>query len=167
MKLLPFEDFYINTNLKPGEVQSSLEKEVEPDKEFSFKNLFITTSDYYFSGYVVNGTFEFKRIISYRNSFLPQIKGSTEAWLNGSRVHIKMRMHTAVIIFMCIWLGFTALFGIGFLIQEMNKRPFEIADLTPCGMFLFGYLLTMGCFKYESVKAKDKLLELLAGNIKQ
>jgi hypothetical protein len=165
MKLLPFEDFYINTNLKPEEVQSSLEKEVEPVQGFSFKNLFTKTSGYYFSGYVVNGTFEFKRVISYRNSFLPQIKGSTEAWLNGSRVHVKMGMHTAVIIFMCIWLSFAALFGIVFLIQETNKGPFKIVDLVPFAMFLFGYLLSLGGFKYESIEAKNKLVELLNGDI--
>ena len=164
MKFLPFENFYIITNLKPEQVQARLEKEVEPNKGFSFSNLF-SRSDRAFTGYIVNGTFEFKRIISYSNSFLPQIKGSTEPWMNGSRVHIKMRMHNAVIGFMCLWLGMALLFGVGFLVQELNKGPFEVVDLAPFLMFGFGYVLATGGFKFESTKAKNMLLEILNGTI--
>ena len=74
MPFLPFENFYIITDLKPDEVQARLEKEVEPDKGFSFSGLF-SRSDRNFTGYVVNGTFEFKRVINYRNSFLPPNQG--------------------------------------------------------------------------------------------
>ncbi|MGZ3871947.1 MAG: hypothetical protein ACXVJD_03460 [Mucilaginibacter sp.] len=165
MKFLPFEDFYIITGLKPGQVQERLEKEVEPDMGFSFKKLFSPQSGRYFTGYVVNGTFGFKRIIQHRNSFLPQIKGSTEAWLNGSRVHVKMSMHIGVTIFMCIWLGFALLLGFGFFIQEIRTAPFKIEDLAPFGAFLFGYLLSLGGFKYESIKAQKKLFELLNGEL--
>jgi hypothetical protein len=165
MNFLPFENFYIITSLKPEEVQDHLQEIVEPDKGFSFSNFLSSSSGYYFTGYVINGTFEFKRIINNRNSFLPQIKGSTETWLNGSRVHIIMRMHIGVTIFMCMWLGFALLFGVGFLIQETKKGPFKIVDLAPFGMFLFGYLLSLGGFKYESNKAKNKLVDLLNGDI--
>ena len=64
-----------------------------------------------------------------------------------------------------MWLGFALIFGIGFLIQETNKGPFKIVDLVPFGMFLFGYLLSLGGFKYESIKARNKLVELLNGEI--
>lgn len=165
MKFLPFENFYIISCLKPEQVQACLQNEVEPNKAFSFSGLFSSSSDCYFTGYAINGTFEFKRIITNRNSFLPQIKGTTEAWVNGSRVHVTMKMHIGVIIFMCMWLGFALIFGIGFLIQETNKGPFKIVDLVPFGMFLFGYLLSLGGFKYESIKAKNKLVELLNGEV--
>src|SRR6202012_905244 len=129
MKLLPYENFHIITLLKPAKVQGCLEREVEPDAGFSFKGVFSSPSAVYFSGYVVNGTFEFKRIINYRNSFLPRIKGSTESWISGGRVHVKMKMHIAVTIFMCIWLSFALFGGIEILLQELKEGQFVIADL--------------------------------------
>ena len=167
MNFFPYENFYIISDLKPEQVQEHLQKEVEPVKGFSFRNIFSGSSESYFSGYVVNGTFEFKRIINYRNSFLPQIKGSTETWINGSRVHVKMGMHIAVTVFICIWLGTALLFGVGFLVQELSKGPFEITDLFPFAMFVFGYILATAGFKYESNKAKNKLVEILNGIIVQ
>jgi len=75
---LPFEFFYIVTNLKPEEVQARLEKEIAPLRGFNLKYLFESDPNFYFKGYSVNGTFEIQRIISHRNSFLPQIKGTTQ-----------------------------------------------------------------------------------------
>jgi hypothetical protein len=167
MIFLPFENFYIITSLNPEQVQDYLQQEVEPGNGFSFKSIFSSSSDKYFSGYVINGTFEFKRVISYRNSFLPQIKGSTEAWINGSRIHVTMRMHIAVIIFMCMWLGGVGLAGVGILLRSFSKGVFEPTTLIPFGMFLFGYVLATGGFKYESSKARNKLVELLNGEIAQ
>jgi hypothetical protein len=34
-------------------------------------------------------------------------------------------------------------------------------------MFLFGYLLIMGAFKFESIKAKKKLAEIFRGIIEE
>jgi hypothetical protein len=168
MKFFPFENFYIITKLQVAEVQHRLENEVEPDTGFSFKDLFSSaSSSLYFSGYVLNGTFKFKRVINYRNSFLPEIKGSTETYLDGSRVHVKMRLNTAVLLFMCVWLGGVTLAGIGIMVSSIIDRKFEWAMLLPLGMFAFGYTLATGGFKYESQKAKSKLLEILEGKMEE
>jgi len=167
MKYLPYEDFHIITPLKPAEVQALLAKETEPVKQFSFSTLFSRSSGYYFSGYVVNGMFEISRVIDYRNSFLPQIKGSTEAWLNGSRLHITMQLHPAVMAFMFIWMGGVGLAAVAVISAGFSERSFEPLSLIPLAMFLFGYLLSTGGFKYESRKAKAKLIDLLSGHIEQ
>jgi hypothetical protein len=168
MLLLPYENFYIITKLKPEEVQSRLEQEVSPGNNSFFKNPFGSSSiSTYFEGFAVNGHFEFKRSINYRNSFLPEIKGSTEACLNGSRVHIKMSMFIFVTIFICIWLSIAAFAGLAMVIQEINKGNFSAVVFAPFLMFLFGYLLTIGSFKYESRKAKAKLLEMLDGEVER
>lgn len=164
MKFFPYEDFYIITSLKPEEVETRLQSEMEPNRGFSLGKPF-SSSNRYFSGYVVNGVFEFKRIISYRNSFVPQIKGSIEPWLNGSRMHVTMTMQIFVNVFMGMWLGSCLVFGLFYLIQELNNGPFQIVDMVPFGMFLFGYVLCTGGFKYESSTAKDKLLKMLNGVI--
>ena len=76
-----------------------------------------------------------------------------------------MNLHIAVTLFMCVWLGFALIFGIGFLVQEINKGPFEFVDLAPFLMFVFGYVLATGGFKYESIKARNMLLATLNGTI--
>jgi hypothetical protein len=165
MKLLPYDKLCIVTSFSPAEVQDRLQLEVKEQEGFSFKNLFSTSSDKYFSGYVTNGNFEFKRIITYRNSFLPIIKGQIRSWPNGTIVYVKMGLHPAVAVFMCIWLGGVGAACISILISGMLYNDFTPAMLIPFGMFAFGYALTMGGYLAERNKAKDKLLEILAGQI--
>jgi hypothetical protein len=166
MKFLPYEDFYIITGLKPNEVQQRLENEVSPGDGRLFKfGSFSSPSGTYFEGFAVNGMFEVKHSISYRNSFLPQIKGTTEAYLNGSRVHVKMKMLAFVTVFMCFWMSFVTLAAVVVLSTAISKKQFNAVALMPFVMFLFGYALTMGGFKYESRSAKYKLLEILDGEI--
>lgn len=165
MILLPYENFYIITKLKPEEVDSKLQQEVSPPRPIFNFSLFSSSQNTYFEGYAANGTFEIKRAINYRNSFLPQIKGTIEAWPGGSRVHIKMSMMILVTIFMCFWLSFAAIAGFAFLNQEINKEHYSAGDFAPFGMFFFGYALAMGGFKYESRKAKAFLMEMLDGKI--
>jgi len=165
MNFLPFEHFSIVTSLSPAQAQERLEQEVSADTGFSFNKLF-SSPDKYFSGYVANGTFEIKRIINYRNSFLPVIKGSIEFDIDGSRIQVKMQPHILVIVFMCIWLSGTLIGGLAFLTQQLHSSSnFDVTALMPFGMFIFGYLLAMGGFKYEVPKARIKLVELLGGSL--
>ncbi|MGN8067468.1 hypothetical protein [Mucilaginibacter sp. 22184] len=164
MRLLPYENFYIVTQLKPAEVQERLATEIEPVTPFTFRKLFVRKSAYFFKGYVEDNRFKIIRIIFHRNSFLPFIKGSTESYLTGNRVHIIMYMHILVTLFMCIWFGMT---GFGAIIYLTGATPnkFSPPPLIALSMFLFGYGMMIGAFKYESIKAKDKLLELFEGEI--
>lgn len=66
---------------------------------------------------------------------------------------------------MCIWLGILGIAGIGVVIDNVHKGDFKSSLLLPIGMFMFGYLLPMGGFKFESRKAKAKLIEILEGGI--
>ncbi|WP_448703009.1 hypothetical protein ACFGVR_11715 [Mucilaginibacter sp. AW1-3] len=183
MKYLPYENFYIVTTLKPDEVQERLGLNVttlKPDEVqerwgqnvqavwgFSFNNAFSQSYNTPFSGYVVNGTFEFTRNINYYNPFLPLIKGTTEACTNGSRVHVKMRLHLFVMIFICLWLGATGLFGIPIFIICLIHLNLATPALIPFGMFIFGSVVVTASFKYESGIAKGMLLEILGGRIEE
>ena len=165
MQFLPYESFYIITKLKPDEIQARLEKIVSQDDNsvFSFRNWTSTTRDTVYKGYAVNGAFEVERNIGYRNSFNPEIEGHTQANVGGSRIEIKMRLKIFVIVFLFVWLGIA---GIGSLksIPELLSAQRTGSDLIPFGMFVFGYLLTLGGFKYESIKSKSFLLVYLKAN---
>jgi len=69
MKWLPYENFYIDTNLKPDAAQRALGTEVGPDPGLTFRNIFSERSGLYFVGNIGNGIFQIRRQIYYRNSF--------------------------------------------------------------------------------------------------
>jgi len=164
MILLPYENFYIKTKFKADEVEELLRQQASPGNG-SFLSLFKNTSDTYFEGFAVNGIFELKRNINYRNSFLPQITGTIEQCPDGSRVHVKMTMWAFVTVFMCIWLGFALIAGFGLVFQAIGQGKLIPVDFAGFGMFLFGYALMMGAFKFESIKTRTCFLELLEGRI--
>lgn len=56
MNYLPFEDFYINSQLKPAEVRERLENETAIKEGFSFYDLFDSLPDQYFIGYITDST---------------------------------------------------------------------------------------------------------------
>jgi len=165
MLLLPLEKFCIDTLLTPTEVQEKMDSVVGRKEGFSFTTVFSKSSYKYFSGSVVKGQFEIKRVINYRNSFFPVINGNVEAIPDGSIVDIKMGLHPFVAVFMCLWFGGVAIAVISLIIGSIASGEFLPALLIPCGMLPFGYLLMIGAFTIERNRAKEKLLEVLEGHI--
>jgi hypothetical protein len=164
MKYLPYERFYIDTQLKPNEVQKAMEKEISP-RSNRFLDFGRSTGGTYFKGYVMNGEFQFEPDISGRNSFNPQIKGSISAYENGSRVIVKMTLNPAVWIFISFALFFLAIAGLSIVISEIMNAQIGFRFFAPLLMFASIYLVATLCYKSESIPAKDKLTGLLEGKI--
>ena len=156
MKFLPTENITYKTRLKEEELMRRLSEFIEPEKTFRFGNF---RSDYRkpYEGQINGHTFNIKRIISYRNSFLPRIYGIIERDFDGMTIKVKMRLHIFVIVFLCVWCGGLGLGCIAFLTQAFSKSDFNLATLIPFGMLIFVYALTMGGFKHESNKSKKDL----------
>jgi hypothetical protein len=74
MKWLPYENFYIDTNLKPDAAVAAPAQEVSSDTGFSFTTMFSQRSDSYFLGSFENDNFRIKGQVYNRNSFLPILK---------------------------------------------------------------------------------------------
>lgn len=166
MLFLPFESFYISSPLKPGEIEQRLGAEVERPKGFTFLSIFRQqSSDRYFTGYVDSHRFEIKPAFVGRDSFIPEISGTIETQLNGSLLKVKMRLSSFVFAFMFLWLGIAGLAGLWMVFTGFTKEPFTSDSLAPLLIFLFGYLLMMGCFNYHSWSAKNKSCEILDGEI--
>ena len=159
MKFLPTECFTYKTRLKESEIISRLSDHIEPEKTFRF-GIFGSGSTKNYEGQINGQTFYIKRIISYRNSFLPRIYGIIERDLDGSIIKVKMKLHVVVKVFLCIWFGGVGLGCVAFLIQAFNKSAFDPMTLIPFGMLIFAYGLTMGGFKYESIKS-NKFLQAI------
>ncbi len=136
---------------------------MEPEKTFRF-NLFQKTAKPY-EGKIDGRTFQIRRLIRYRNSFRPEIKGEISPDVNGTTINVKMRLHMAVIVFICFWCGFVIYAFFGFL-QEARTDPKFMAFLfIPAGMLLFVYILTIAAFSHESSKSKKDLQQLFEAEI--
>ncbi len=163
MMLIPYERLTIKTTLRAGDALQRLEDSVEPRRYFRWWG----SGHKPYEGKVEGDRFTIARIIHYRNSFLPIIKGEIQSELGGCSIHITMYPHILVIAFMVLWLGgvgFAFLSFLGYFIssvQTSGQQPFSPAGLLlPAGMLAFGYVLFWGSFKFESVKSKAFFREL-------
>jgi hypothetical protein len=164
MKFLPAENITYKTKLKEDEILKRLSDNVEPEKIFRF-GMFISGSTKSYEGQINRQKFDIKRIIGYRNSFLPRINGIIEKDYDGMTIKVKMRLHTFVIVFLCIWCSFVGFGCITVLTQAFGSSEFNPAALIPFGMLIFMYALTMGAFKFESNKSKKDLQRIFEAEI--
>ena len=164
MKYLPADNITYKTKLKGAALIQRLEDSIEPERAFRF-GLFNRRETKPYQGKVVGHTFNISRIISYRNSFLPRISGSIENTFSGSLIRVKMRLHVAVIIFICIWGGIVGAVGIAFLSQSFGSTNFDPMMLIPLGMLLVFYVVIMLAFKYESKQSKADLESLFEAEV--
>lgn len=161
MMFLPYERFVIKTHLDPNTVLSKIDSIAErPTDRFS---LFYTNEGKPYLGNLKDNCFELNRYIHFRNSFLPVIKGRVNLDVHGSIIMVTMRLSICVIIFLSVCLGEIVYGSFSRLVETIQSGEFATVDLVvhPFGLLLFLYLFTMIFFKYESLKSKFFLTDLL------
>jgi hypothetical protein len=167
-KYLPFEELVYHSNLTKEELLKQLQNEIEVEKSFGFRaNNYCYSKPYV--GKIYKNSFEIKRAINYRNSFLPVIKGYIKDDLNGSKIDIKMSLTDIVKVFMIIWLGGVFLACLGVTYTLIFNNGFN----TEAGFFMFiPYLMLLGGigmvifgFKAESRKSVKDLKEILQAKL--
>lgn len=168
MKYLPFENITYETKLDSEEILSRINKIIEPKKTFRMRGVFGNNNHKPYEGSINGNSFSIIRIIGYGNSFLPRIKGNIEKGFGKTKVkvNVKMRLHSFVLIFVFIWCGGVGLAFLAFLTASLEKGTFDPTILIPFGMLLFVYGLATGGFKYESIKSKKYLAQLLEAEMK-
>lgn len=167
-KYLPIENYVLTTKLSPQEVHNRIAANIEPKAGIRLSLIPRNASKPY-EGQIYNNQFTINRIIDYKNSFLPIIKGSISTYLGQTQIAITMKPYTFVLIFMGVWMGgiMIACLGISIAVATKangffdNKLSFLI--FVPFIMLLFGALLTHFAFKMESKKARSFLANLLQG----
>lgn len=164
MKFLPYEHIIYKTRLKEEEIIRRLSDCIEPEKTFRIRFIGIRSKKPY-EGEINGLSFRMNRIINYRNSFLPRITGVIEKEFDGLRINVKMRLHIFVLVFLCVWCVGVGLGSLVFLTLAINHLVHVPMALIPLGMLVFSYLLTMGAFKFESIKSKKYLQEILEAEI--
>lgn len=158
MAFVPYEHFTVDTALPFNEAVERIAPLVEP-KRF-FRNPF-SRRHKEFEGAITAQDFKISRIIHYNNSFRPVIDGQFVRTPSGTRLTVKMTLHPFVIALWIFWLG---LMGLGFVMALL--RPYgKGIPLGLLAMMAFGYLLTIGAFKWEARKARNRLTQLFAEKI--
>jgi hypothetical protein len=167
IKYLPFENITYRTKLDSEEIIKRINDSIEAKKTFRILGIFGNSNHKPYEGNINGNSFNISRIIGYRNSFLPRIKGEIEKGYGSTSINVKMKLHPFVLAFMCVWCGGVGLGFIAFLNSSIEKETFEPTIFIPFGMLIFGYGLTTVGFKYESIKSKKYLAKLFDAEIKK
>lgn len=155
MPLLPFQRLEIHSPLPAEEAAERLAAQVEPLRWFRFKH-----GTCAFEGSVDGSEFRIRRVIGYRNSFLPQIRGTISPTATGSRIDCRLSLHPFVIAFMVIWFGAVIAIGGAFVFTPTEPGRSPWFRLIPVAMLVFGWILATGPFAFEANRARHLLTEL-------
>ena len=101
MKIFPYHTFTIFTPDTLPVVLQRMNEKVEAPQVFRFSRVHAP-----YQGTISEDSFQISRIIHYRNSFLPVIRGRFETHQNGTAVQVQMSLHPIVIAFLGFWFFF-------------------------------------------------------------
>ncbi|MDF3028410.1 MAG: hypothetical protein K0S23_2717 [Fluviicola sp.] len=169
---LPVENYIIHTKLSEEEIIQRLTELTKNTGSksnaslFGLGTLFGQKSGGPYEGKIQSKEFKISRIISYRNSFLPVIKGSISSFLNQREITISMGLNLVVKIFTIVWFSIVAISAFFILDKFLhtNENPF-LTNLFPLQMAVFGYVVMILSFKFESRKSKKDLKKLFEAEV--
>lgn len=145
------ENLVYKTKLTKEEAIKMIGYNVEKEKLFSFRSC-----KKCYVGNVEGNEFKIERVISYKNSFLPVIKGEIFMDFEGAKIKVDMKIHSSILVFMFIWCSIICFAGVACTYQLFTEE-FNLIFLMPFGMLLFVFLLFYGGFKFESKKSIEDL----------
>ncbi|WP_299780850.1 hypothetical protein [uncultured Formosa sp.] len=166
MKIIPSDKIEILTTFSNQEVRKILAENIRPKKRLriGFNN---SQNKELFEGKFEQNRFEIQKIITGRNSFIPQIKGQIQPNMNGTKLVADLRVHTSVVVFMIFWLtfvGFAFIMGI-FGVINQGVNPFLL--VFPLIMIAFGIGLINYGFNSQKDKSICDLKRIINGQIKE
>ncbi len=160
MWFLPYEQLKIRTYLNPDEVRQKLNGAVSPNRPwFPFGS-----SDKPFYGEINENYFRVRRIISYRNDFLPLIEGEIHPDGNGSVINLTIQIKKRTMAFFGLFfLGLIFfIFDLGRILTNFLTNP-GLAKLISIldGFFwislmlIVAYMMIFLSYQFEAIKAKN------------
>lgn len=159
MRWLPFQRFVIEVPATPDEVRRRLRAAVAPRGRVSPREL-------PFKGTVGERSFQLQLALDYflrgyRNAFAPVAHGNVEAGVLGTRVAVRMRLATAVLIFEIVWLAFAAVWTSIVLVATLRDAAPLWAPLFGFAFLGVGYGMMIAFFLHESRRMQDTFKRLL------
>jgi len=169
---LPLENYIIRTKLTEEEIIQRLNEFTKNTgvksnaSLFGLGTLFGQRSGGPYEGTITSNRFKISRIISYRNAFLPVIKGSISSFLNQREITISMGLNLFVKVFMIIWFTISIISTFFMLYSYLNdSHHFILKKFIPLQMVVFGYVMMILAFKFESRKSKKDLNALFEAEV--
>ncbi len=160
MQLLPYDTFTIQTQDSVSEVIRRLEAQIEARKAF---RSYFSRDHAPYEGRIDSTGFEIYRIIHYRNSFLPNIRGQFESLPNGTLIRVTMRLHPFVTAFLLFW--FLVWYGatIPIFLSGAMSGDVQSEALLFLGMPIV-ILFSFWCaFWYEANRSRQELRQVING----
>jgi hypothetical protein len=154
IRIVPYETFEVVTHLSSKDIVDRLRQNTEPKRWFRFSRIHQE-----FEGEIEDSSFSINRIIDYRNSFLPMLKGVIEGSSHGTIVKVRMLPNVFVLLFMTLWFG-----GIGtFACLALFSGPKAALPglIGPAVMLLFGSVLMNWAFWPEAKISRKKLIDIV------
>ncbi len=160
MKLLPYESFSIQTRDSLPLIKERLNSEVEiPKIRWGFSRHHAL-----YQGKVSETGFEITRIIHYRNSLLPVIRGTFHQESDGrTTIHIKMGIHPLVMAFLGFW--YLTWYSGVIPIVLTGAMPNEIALLF-IGLPIVILIVFWCAFWLEANRSRHEVAEIILGEIR-
>ena len=165
MKIFPQKNYTYKSKYTKTEVLDFLKNNIEKEKPFAVS---LTGPNYTkpYIGQILFNKFDIKRVIKYRNSFLPQITGEVIDEGTGSTIEVKMDLNMLIKVFIGLWLGIVGLVCIGATAAIiLTTIKLNIAMIAPYFMFLFGFFLVKLPFNFECKRSTTDLAMILKATI--
>jgi hypothetical protein len=152
MSLLPHRTLELRSGLSTTEAVDALANVVEAPRVVRFM-----PSARLFEGTVTGETFNIQRIIRYRNSSLPEIRGKIVADRLGCSISVTMTLPRLAVAFTALCFGGSAAAGLAAVVSSLRGSTPGDAVITLGAMLAFGWLLAMIGFFIEA-SAAERLL---------
>ncbi|MFV0530838.1 MAG: hypothetical protein ACK5MD_05310 [Flavobacteriales bacterium] len=166
MKIIPSDKIEILTALSNQEVRKILAENIRPKKvlKIGFNK---SQGKELFEGNFKQDSFEIQRIITGRNSFLPQIKGKIQPNINGTKLVVDLKVSTFVIVFILYGLTFVGFAFIMGIIGVINQETNPILLIFP--LIMIGFIIGLVHYGFNSQKDKSitDLKRIVNGQIKE
>lgn len=154
---MPFRTVEIRSPLSAAAVEERIGAIVQPRLR-GFRALTGSAATAPLHGEVAGRTFNVSRVIRYRNSFLPVIRGViAENIEGGTTIRLRMTLHPATAVFMLLWMGFVAV-----SLVPLAVKGAGLEALIPAAMLLFAVGLVSFGFYPEARKAERIIREAVS-----
>jgi hypothetical protein len=158
VRFLPYDTFTLQTPDPLPIVLNRLAAQIEPTKTVRWH---FSRHHLPYEGTLSEAGFQICRIIHYRNSFLPIIRGQFTSSPLGTSVHITMRLHPFVIAFSIFW--YLVWYACFFPIWSTGSMPTAFAWQF-LGMPIALLLVFWGAFWTEAFRSRSDLDQMIVGH---
>ncbi|MDY6939861.1 MAG: hypothetical protein SWY16_19685 [Cyanobacteriota bacterium] len=160
MKILPYDTLTVKTDRSLADIIHNLEVHIEEPQGIRWTP---RSDRALYSGTISESGFEIHRIIHYRNSFLPRIKGQFEPSRNGTIVRATLSLHPFITAFSIFWWCMWYSIAIPICLAGWLSDDIGLETILPLGMPIAIFFIFWCAFWTEANRSRHELTEMILG----